>query len=235
MFWHVTSNFKDTSQCHRSAAEAQRPCVSQLNTSRRTGWRAEVLTHAQAGPEMSSASCRAWRPAKECCSLHHPCLLVPWAAAVASLPGGREPCVSCDTRPGWLLCTREACASGRIFLSLSRECLDIAVEPIAVMGWVSSLSTARSCGHLGTSDSEVTSYSLWAGSCLKPVFINSSFGSKPYLFVYRIVMRALCFNNKVKTAWPPTPSVSIKKIICPLVQLKITGKVGTQRLFKGVW
>lgn len=61
-------------------------------------------------------------------------------------------------------------------------CFRIAVESIAVMGWADSPSTAMSCGHLGTSDSEVTSYSLWAGSCLKHVFINSFLGPKPHLF-----------------------------------------------------
>lgn len=79
------------------------------------------------------------------------------------------------------------------------------------MGWAGSPSTAMSSGHLGTSDSEVTSYSLWAGSCLEPVFINSSFGPKPYLLVYRIVTTALCLNNRVKAAWPPMPSVSLPK------------------------
>ena len=105
----------------------------------------------------------------------------------------------------------EARASGKLSLSICRECLGIVVEPTAGMGWTGSPSTAMSCGHLGTSDSEVTSYSLWAGSCLKSVFINSSFGPKPHLLVYRIVMTALCVNNRVKTAWPPMPSVPLSK------------------------
>lgn len=97
----------------------------------------------------------------------------------------------------------EARASGKLSLSICRERLGFIVEPTAGMGWAGSPSTAMSCGHLGTSDSEVTSYSLWAGSCLKSVFINSSFGPKPYLLAYRIVTTALCVNNRVKTAWPP--------------------------------
>lgn len=61
-------------------------------------------------------------------------------------------------------------------------CFRIGVGSIAGLGRTGSPSTARSCRHLGTSDSEVTSYSLWAGSCLKLVLINSFLGLKPPLF-----------------------------------------------------
>jgi hypothetical protein len=76
------SHFRDTKECHQSAAAAQRLCVSQLNAGRAgvevSSCSADSsLPHAWAGPEMSSASAGASGSVKECGRLY-PCLRGGW-------------------------------------------------------------------------------------------------------------------------------------------------------------